>query len=252
MDKGYWFYCVLSGIKLTQQEAKMQQRTRIPKAITLMNFQEELLPSGRKLLHGIFKSQWADELYRWTPPWRDKPGQYGVERLFFKALEVEEWNDPDGVWNEELKKAAEDIPPLKDMKVPVRVECSRLTALKSEHWGYKIDVSILGDDEKVSGGLPPGSFQIGRCSFNHERFKDDFLAHFSGKWGLSIGKTFERLWEGPDYAPEEVGIAFSIWIPNNLDRVDYRSLGRELAYFVRSYIRRTLSDYRTIKSAFES
>lgn len=249
MDKGYWFYCVLSGIKLTQQEAKMQQRTRMPKAITLMDFQEELLPSGRKLLHGIFKSQWADELYRWTPPWRDKPGQYGVERLFFKALEVEEWNDPDGVWDEELKKAAEEVPKLNEFKTTVRVECSRLTAIKHETWGYKVDISIWEDEERVTSDWSGSTFEIGRCAFNYERFMEDFFAHFSGKRRMGMSKKCEAVSRGA--FGQEQGVRFSVWVPDTADRQDYRSLGRDLAFFVRSYIRRVLSDYETMKIAFE-
>ena len=74
----------------------MNERPTKGKAIMLVEFQEEPVASGRKLLHCIFKGRYSDELYKWTPPWRQKPREQGVERLFFKALEVEEWNDPDG------------------------------------------------------------------------------------------------------------------------------------------------------------
>ena len=61
-----------------------------PRSIQLIGFEEELLPSNRKLLHCLFKDKFGTSRYVWTPPWK---AESGVERLFLKALEIEEWNE---------------------------------------------------------------------------------------------------------------------------------------------------------------
>ena len=107
----------------------MAEMPRKLKAVMLVDFQEEILPTSRKLLHCIFQDRYSDWTYRWPPPWRDKERERGVERLLLKALEVEEWNDPKGIWSDELKKAAEEIPQLKEFQLPVEVSCGGLATV---------------------------------------------------------------------------------------------------------------------------
>jgi hypothetical protein len=96
------------------------------KSVKLVNFEEELLPSGRKLLHCIFQNRYGSSFqYKWTAPWRDKEGEYGVERLFLKCLEIEERNDYDSAWSEELRKVSKEVPCLEEMVLPVKIEIGR-------------------------------------------------------------------------------------------------------------------------------
>jgi hypothetical protein len=57
-----------------------------PIAIQPISFQEEPLPTGRKLLHVIFRRRYGDseQTYKWTPLWK---GNYGIEKTFLKAFE---------------------------------------------------------------------------------------------------------------------------------------------------------------------
>lgn len=89
-------------------------------------FEEELLPY-QTLLHIYFVDRGKD-FYRWTPRIRD--GE--VERIFFKMVEVEEKNSPEGVWSDELNRAAEQIPKLKEFKLPVKVSYGGLEELENE------------------------------------------------------------------------------------------------------------------------
>ena len=119
-----------------------------PIAIESVRFQEESLPSGRKLLHFIFKQKFGTYHYKWTPPWK---GDYGVERLFFKALEIEEWNDYDGVWSKELKQASKEIPSLDEIRLPVTIRVGEM----SEEYNaegemeYRIAIEVLGNGVEV-------------------------------------------------------------------------------------------------------
>ena len=54
------------------------------------SFEEELLPH-QTLLHIYFVDR-GENFYRWTP--RIRGGE--VERIFFKMIEVEEKNNPEG------------------------------------------------------------------------------------------------------------------------------------------------------------
>jgi hypothetical protein len=122
------------------------------RSIELIGFREELIASGRKLLYCDFKDKFGTYRYAWMPSWK---GEGGVERLFFKALEIEEWNDYEGVWDKELKKAATEIPLLEDTRLPIelRIGSIALSSLKpsegDEEETYRVTVEILSDEEQA-------------------------------------------------------------------------------------------------------
>lgn len=91
------------------------------------------------------------------------------------------------------------------------------------------------------------ALRIESCEIDYEKFRRDLLTHFSGRRRLAISKGFEELRD--DFVT--YGVYFWIWLPSGLDRQDYRLIGREIAFFVRSYIRRVLGDYERIKKGFE-
>jgi hypothetical protein len=126
-----------------------------PKSVKLINLEEELLPSGRKLLHCIFQNRYGSGFqYKWTAPWRDKESEYGVQRLFFRCLATEEWNDYDGVWSEELRKVSREVPLLEDMVLPVKIEVGGVTEIvdvvEEGKWeSLVVEVNILSEEENV-------------------------------------------------------------------------------------------------------
>ena len=131
-----------------------------PITIDSIAFEQELLPSGRKLLHLIFKQKFGTSHYKWTPPWK---GDYGVERLFFKALEVEEWNDYEGVWSKELRQASKEVPSLDEIRLPVKVRLGEMIGPMKIREGsdedtYKVAVELLSDEQRawqdMLGGKP--------------------------------------------------------------------------------------------------
>lgn len=73
------------------------------KTIKFEGWEEESLPSGQVLLRCVFKDKYGN-IAKWTPRWVE------VEGLFFKSMEIEGKNEPEGLWDEELKKLAEKIP----------------------------------------------------------------------------------------------------------------------------------------------
>ena len=91
--------------------------------------EEELLPH-QTLLHIYVQDRWGNS-FKWTPKWLD------VEKIMWRALQVEEKNSPGGVWSDELNRAAEQIPKLKQFKLPVRIKCS----------GWKKQMRRDGDTE---------------------------------------------------------------------------------------------------------
>jgi hypothetical protein len=73
------------------------------KSIKFESWEEQLLPSGKILLHCLFRDNYRRE-YKWTPRWID------VEEIFFKSLEIEGKNESEGVWDNELRRLSEKIP----------------------------------------------------------------------------------------------------------------------------------------------
>jgi len=210
-------------------------------------FEEELLPH-QTLLYIYFIDR-GKNLYRWTP--RIRGGE--VERIFFKMIEVEEKNSPEGVWSDELNKAAEQIPKLKEFKLPVRIKCSRLEETDKEKWRYRVEISILSDEASVRlGATHDGNeFWIDEChllmtSVQKALFKK--ARQLSRK--LAISQHCNSILSFPDYTPGE-GISFYVWLEKGLERTEYQILSRELAGAIRNYIRNVILDFKGIQKGFE-
>lgn len=219
------------------------------KDIRLKRFEEETLASGRKLLRCIFESQYGGGTYIWIPPWREKPGQHGVEKLFFKALEVEEWNDPQGAWYEELEKVSEEVPKLREFRLPVRIDCTGLVKVPADKWAYRIVISIFGE-EATAERLRSGNLRIGECELDFQQFRQDFETHFVDKWHFSLSKDLDGIWEGSGWGAYPLGVSFSVFVPTSVKTENYRLLGYELSFFLRSYIRRELQRFYYLKNGF--
>lgn len=206
-------------------------------------FEEELLPQ-QTLLYIYFEDRWGN-FFKWTPKWS------GVEKIFFKAMEVEEENNPEGPWSEELKKASERIPSLREFKLPVRIEYSGLHELDEEGWRYKIGVSILPDGESVgTSGQYGKGFYIGDCYFKMPSFIRALLEKIQA-CKVAISKECTDLGWTPDGSIPGEGICFYIWLEEGLERTDYQIASREIAGVIRSYIRGVILDSRSIKRGFE-
>lgn len=229
-----------------------------PKSIRLVDFKEELLPSGRKLIHCIFEDKYGGSLfhYRWTAPWRDKGGEHGVERLLFKCIEIEEWNDFDGVWSEELRKVAKEVPSLEDMELPVKIEISGITEDftadgEGIHEYWRIGINILNDKTLVRKYREYGKdyIRIGDVSMSWDSLQYEL---YTVKEIESFSEGIQEMWEGdsPNDAVE-VGVCFSIWVKKAAERTQYQTITKEIASCIRHFIRDRLSVYRAIKKGFE-
>ncbi|GFP24684.1 hypothetical protein HKBW3S43_00108 [Candidatus Hakubella thermalkaliphila] len=78
-------------------------------------FGEELLPQ-QTLLHIYFQDNYQND-FKWTPRWKD------MLTIFYKAWEVEEKNNPAGIWDEEFKKMEKEISVIKEYRLPVKIKC---------------------------------------------------------------------------------------------------------------------------------
>ena len=228
-----------------------------PITVNLIAFEEKLLPSGRKLLHLIFKQKFGTSHYKWTPPWK---GEHGVERLFLKAFEIEEYNDPEGIWSKELKEASEEVPSLGEIRLPLKIHLGEITEVKDKEIGvkqykklYRVAVEILKNEEE--------GVEVRRVDEVHKIFIqiDNLkIAWDSLKNFLLTKKEVELIstepeevgeWFYSDWIP--TGIHFNIWLPMGLSKVQYQSVGREMGSSIRSFIRKYLSDYKASKRGFE-
>lgn len=235
-----------------------------PKSIELAEFREELLPSGRKLLHCIFKEKFGTFRYIWTPPWK---GEYGVERLFFKALEIEEWNDYEGVWSKELRQAAQEIPSLEEIKLPVKIQVGGMVELAEDEdlpGIYSVAVDILRDEkpvwkeEKGKGLL----ICIGEVKISWDSLRSFLFQVAKGGKIWNVPESVETVseWYGDEWNgertrvygdSEDVGIRFYVWLEAGLEKNEYQVIAKEIASDIRSFIRKRLSDYRALKRGFE-
>lgn len=228
-----------------------------PKSIRLAEFEEELLPSGRKLLHCIFGAKFGTSRYVWIPPWK---GDFGVERLFFKALEIEEWNDYDGAWSTELRKAASEIPLLEDIKLPVKIQLGEIADMAEDEdlpRAYRVAIDVLSEELTACKEVKKGKMFlcVGEVKFSWDSLKN-FLLKVNNIWSVStnLEDTNECiLWDGEgDCAQwETVGVRLYIWIEAGLEKSEYLVIAREIAFNIRSFIRKGLSDYRALKRGFE-
>jgi hypothetical protein len=229
-----------------------------PKSIQLAEFKEEPLSSGRKLLHYIFKDKFGNSRYIWTPPWK---GDSGVERLFLKAVEVEEWNDYDGVWSKELRQGAKEIPSLEEIKLPVKIRAGELTELKGvlkgqEGYYYKVSIDVLSDEVRAWKHEEKGEKHfscIGDVRISWESLQSSLL-NVVGIKGASktveeVGDWIENRSGYGDW--EKIGVRFHVWLGSAEEKVKYEVIGREIVSHVRSFIRKRLSDFGALKKGFE-
>ncbi len=232
-----------------------------PITIDSIAFEEELLPSGRKLLHLIFKQKFGASHYKWTPPWK---GDFGVEKLFFKALEIEEWNDYDGVWSKELRKSSKEIPSLDEIRLPVKIRLGELTGPMKNQLDedtYRLAVELLSDEKQAyiaeSGG--ESFICIGEVKIPWESFSA-FLLKIPVVRGASKGIETVTEWVGDEWDGEgtvvhgdweDKGVRFWIWLKIGIEKAEYQVIGKELAANIRSFIRKRLSDYQALKRGFE-
>jgi hypothetical protein len=199
-----------------------------PKSIEFAEFKVEPLSSGRKLLHCIFRDKFGNLRYVWIPPWK---GESGVERLFLKALEIEEWNDYDGVWSKELRKAAKEIPLLEDIKLPVKISAGALTELKEalggqEGYYYKVSVDILSDEVRAWKQDEKGEKHfvcIGEVKILWESLQSS-LFNVAGIKGVS--RTLEEVGDYIEHRPghgdwEIIGVRFHVWLGSGEEKAKY-------------------------------
>jgi hypothetical protein len=224
-----------------------------PKSVKLVNFEEELLPSGRKLLHCVFQNRYGSGFqYKWTAPWRDKEGEYGVERLFFKCLGTEEWNDYDSVWSEELRKVAKEVPSLEEIALPVKVEISGVTehfTIDEEgvHEYLKIHVDVLTDEETVRKDRVYGKeyIRVGSVNMAWESLSFDLLL------SKELAASSEIIEEVVNASGHVKGVSFWVSVKKMEDKGEYQIISRKIASCIRHFIRDRLSEYKAIKKGFE-
>jgi len=232
-----------------------------PKSIQLSEFTVEPIPSGRKLLHCIFKDKFGNLRYVWTPPWK---GESGVVRLLLKALEIEEWNDYDGAWTQELRKAAQEIPSLEEMRLPVKIRLGSMTELPADEEGpgtYKVAVEVLSDDFVVWKLVKYGKefICIGDLIISCDSLSNFLLG---GAQIKGVSRSIEKVtvWRGDERIEmrpvdsddwEDLGVRFYVWLESGADKSEYEVIGREFVSYIRSFIRKRLSDYKALKRGFD-
>jgi hypothetical protein len=228
-----------------------------PIGIEAIGFEEEPLPSGRKLLHLILKRKFGDSYYRWTPSWK---GDYGVERPFFKALETEEWNDYDGVWSRELKRVSKEIPSLEEIRLPMRIKVGEMvgpTKMKKEADDdtYKVAIEFLTDEKRVwrdiEAGRPLiclGELKLPLASFKKALFSIPMVKGMSTDVDVLTDWVENRPGHG-DW--ESIGISFHVWVNAGEAKEKYQTLGKQISNNIRSFVRKCLSDHQAIGKGFE-
>ena len=228
-----------------------------PITIESVAFQEEPLPSGRKLLHFIFKQKFGTYHYKWTPPWK---GDYGVERLFFKALEIEEWNDYDGVWSKELRQASKEVPTLDEIRLPVKIRVGEMAGPmkireEADEDGYKVDIELLTDEKRVWMDKLRGKslLCIGEVKIPLESFS---TVLFTMPMIRGMSRNMEGIDDWIETSPghgdwESIGVRFHVWLKAGAGKAKYQIFGKELSASIRSFIRKCLSDHQALKRGFE-
>jgi hypothetical protein len=227
-----------------------------PTTLDSIAFEEESLPSGRKLLHLILKHKFGNSHYKWTPPWK---GECGVEKLFFKALEIEEYNDPEGAWSKELKQASHEIPSLDEIRLPFKIIMGEIAEEREMQSGekqyknlYRIAVRILMDEEekieiRTVEEVHKIFIKIGEIKIAWESLKS-FLLKKQIELISTEPKTIGEYYYN-DLIAE--GIQFNIWLPMGLSKIQYQSVSREIASGIRAFTRKYFSDYKALKRGFE-
>jgi len=220
---------------------------RRPRVIKLKEnpFEEQEL-THQTLLHVHFTDNY-ENAFRWTPKWTE------VEAIFYKGIEIEERNNPEGVWSEELKRTAEKFPKIKEFKLPVQIKYSGLEETDGEKWRYKVDISILplsGEEwVNVEGSKHGGGFQIGSCCFRMQ-FLGKILKKMRPKYAIGWSEQCTTIYDELP-SPNPAGISFSLRFPGGLERTDYQILCRQIAAAIRHYIRSVILDSKSIQEGLE-
>ena len=241
-----------------------------PKAVKLVRFEEEPLSSGRKLLHCIFENRYGSSFqYKWTAPWRDKGSEHGAERLLLKCIEVEEWNDFDGVWSEELRKVAKEVPSLEEMVLPVKIKIGGVTEdfqidKEGIHEYLKIYVDILTDKDNVTRDrdygeeyIRVGSVRMAWESLTWEIFSlEGVVALSQGTENVIVPVSeddidYMEVVPGTVVLPSVEGVRFWVSVEKTADKGEYTIISRRIASCIRRFIRIRLSEYRQIRKGFE-
>ena len=230
-----------------------------PKSIKLVDLKEESLPTGRKLLSCIFEDKYggASTHYSWTPPWRSKDRNIGIEQLFFKCLAVEEWNDPEGVWTDELKEASKEVPSLEEMKLPVKVSIGEITedsgqreeGARIQCWMIEVHLS---SNEQYVGTCKKGDkdyVTVGNVNMDWTYLQSELF----GIQGIKFiskhisSKTVSTDW----FEPQEMVASFEVWVEKTADRTQYQVVSREIVYRIRRFVQSRLSEYKSLKKGFD-
>lgn len=180
-----------------------------------------------------------------------------VEHLFLKSLQIEEWNDYDGVWSQELREVSKEVPALEEMKLPVTIKIGEATedikenkdGISEEYW--KICVHISSDEQFV-GKHKEGDKQylsIGQVNMAWDSLQQE-LFHIKQVKFLSEGIRSTKIWN-PDGLTETVGAHFWVWVKKPADRTQYQVITKEIASGIRRFIRSRLSEYKSLKKGFE-
>ncbi len=211
-------------------------------------------------MHCIFENKYGSRFYySWTAPWRDKEGEHGVERLFFTALEIEEWNDPEGAWSAELRKASKELSSLEEMKLPVKIQMGMATEhIKENEVGKPVEYSVVQvsiiEDEQPCKSRKQGDDQyisIGEVNMAWDSLKKELFAIREAKL-LSKDIKDRVIHHYDPYMPDEViGIDFWVWVEKAPDKTQYQVISRKIASCIRRFIRSRLSEYNALKKGFE-
>lgn len=231
------------------------------KSIELVGFREESLPSGRKLLHCNFKDKFGTSRHVWTPPWK---GESGVERLFFKALEIEEWNDYEGAWSKELKQASREIPSLEEIRLPVKIQLGEMEeqakyGIHAEE-AYRVAIEIVSDEKAVwkEGKGDALLICIGKVRIPWDSLQSFLLQRAETTKIRGVSKGIEDVtgctqWydNGQCAYWDNIGVSFYVGLQARLEKTEYRVIGKQIVSEIRSFIRKRLSDYEALKRGFE-
>lgn len=235
-----------------------------PKAIKLTKLDVEQTPSGRKILHCIFKNRYGEQdyYYRWTPPWRSSESNIGVEELFLKALHTERWNDPDGAWSQELDAASKEYEALENVRPVIKVRIGQIREVyddsqelpkKPVGWDIVLtmDSLTIDSDEEYDIEIARNQrglyLKIGAVSIAWLGLRNE-IAKVKGVSRISDPQVHSIY--GPD--GEYLGSAAHFWVRVGvLEKREYERLTKEIKYRINNYLCQRFSTYRMLEKGLE-
>jgi hypothetical protein len=179
--------------------------------------------------------------------------------LFFKCLEIEEWNDYDGVWSKELRKVSKEVPCLEEMVLPVKIEIGGVTEIvtvgEEGKWeSLSIEVNILSDEESVMKDVEHGEdyIMVGPVRMAWESLKYDLLSlERVSSVSEGIQNVILRIPDGSGGYVDGEGVRFGVLVDRTVNKNEYQVISRGIASCIRHFIRVRLSEYKAIKKGFE-